>query len=184
MKNIYRGTFILAIALSGCATNNASLTQSASEVPQATAVSTKESAKPSTTLQSQIDAIQKKIASCVSEVNHSDDAKYVNEHILVLTQNNPNAKELNDSSNKITADQAVVLRRFKESTLKCRSISNELPSPALVEVYTNFYAKIDAVYTDLLDKRITIGVANQERAMRIHYARSRWAEIVKTQKGS
>jgi len=78
---------------------------------------------------------------------------------------------------------AVVIKLLKHSTLKCRSISNELPLPALVEVYTNFYTKIDGVYADLLDKRITIGVANQERAMRIQYARSRWAEVMKAQKG-
>ena len=180
MKIIYRGTFILAVALSGCATNKAPTAQTTTEAPQAAS----ESSNKNSTLQSQIDAIQKKIASCVSEVNQSDDAKYVNEHILVLTQNNPEANALNNSSAKITGEQAVVLKRFKESTLKCRSISNELPSPALVEVYTNFYTKIDGVYTDLLDKRITIGVANQERAMRIQYAKGRWAEMMKAQKGS
>jgi len=179
MKNIYRGAFILAIALTGCATNKAPSAQTVSELPQAAS----ESSKKNSALQPQIDAIQKQIASCVSEVNHTDDAKYVNEHILVLTQNNPEAKALNNSSAKITQAQAVVLKRFKESTLKCRSISNELPLPALVEVYTNFYTKIDGVYADLLDKRIAIGVANQERAMRIQYAKSRWAEVMKTQKG-
>jgi hypothetical protein len=68
--------------------------------------------------------------------------------------------------------------------MKCRAIASELPSPALVAVYSNFYVNIDAVYKDLIDKRITIGVANQERAMRIHYAKDRWAQIIKAQKGS
>ena len=180
MKNIYRGAFILAIALSGCATNKAPTAQTTTEAPQVAS----ESSKKNSALQSQVDVIQKKIASCVSEVNKSEDAKYVNEHILVLTQNNPEANALNNSSAKITSEQAVVLKRFKESTLKCRAISKEFASPALVEVYENFYTKIDGVYTDLLDKRITIGVANQERAMRIQYAKSRWAEMMKAQKGS
>ena len=47
----------------------------------------------------------------------------------------------------------------------------------------NFYTNIDAVYKDLLDKRITIGVANQERQMRIQYAKSRFAQILKSETG-
>ena len=167
MKNIYRSAILIAIALTGCAGSKLPSSQPANDVSQA-----------------QIDAVQQKIATCISDVNKTEDAKYVDEHIMVLTPNSPNAKELFNSSDKITNDQAVVLKRFKESTLRCRGIANELPTPALVGIYTNFYEKIDAVYTDLIDKRITIGVANQERAMRIRYARSRWVEILKTQKGT
>ena len=130
-----------------------------------------------------VNEVQKKIASCIAEVNQSDDAKYVDEHILVLTEKSSNAKELFNSSDKIASDQAAVLVRFKESTLKCRDIANELPSPALVGIYTNFYVNIDAVYKDLIDKRITIGVANQERQMRIQYAKSRFAQILKSETG-
>ena len=125
----------------------------------------------------------KKIEACVLELNQTEDAKFVNEHILVLIPNSPNAKGLFNSNEKIAADQVVVLNRFKVSTLKCRAIANELPNSDLVEVYTSFYSKIDAVYADLIDQRITIGVANQERAMRIQYARTRWTEILKTQTG-
>jgi len=35
----------------------------------------------------------------------------------------------------------------------------------------------------LIDKRITIGVANQERQMRIQYAKSRFAQILKSETG-
>jgi hypothetical protein len=166
MRNIYRGIALLGIVLSGCATNVAPITKPGNDVSIV-----------------KVNEVQKKIASCVAEVNQSDDAKYVDEHILVLTEKSPNAKELFNSSDKIASDQAAVLERFKESTLKCRAIANELPSPALVAVYTNFYTNIDAVYKDLIDKRITIGVANQERSMRIQYAKDRWAQILKTEKG-
>ena len=167
MKNIYRGIALLAILLSGCATNVAPINKPNNDVSIA-----------------KVNEVQKKIALCVAEVNQSDDAKYVDEHILVLAEKSPNAKELFNSSDKIASDQAAVLKRFKESTLKCRAIANELPSPALVAVYTNFYVNIDAVYKDLIDKRITIGVANQERSMRIQYAKERWAQILKAEKGS
>lgn len=167
MKNIYRSIALLVILLSGCATNVAPINKSGNDVSIV-----------------KVNEVQKKIASCVAEVNQSEDAKYVNEHILVLTDKSPNAKELFNSSDKIASDQAAVLKRFKESTLKCRAIANELPSPALVAIYTNFYTNIDSVYKDLIDKRITIGVANQERSMRIQYAKERWAQILKAEKGS
>ena len=167
MKNIYRGTLLLAIALTGCAGSKLSSSPSVNKVSQA-----------------QVDEVQKKLASCIAGVNQSDDARYVDDHILVLTEKSTNARELFNSSDKIASDQAAVLTRFKESTLKCRTITSELPSPALVAVYTNFYSNIDAVYKDLLDKRITIGVANQERAMRIQYAKDKWAQAIKAEKGS
>ena len=167
MKNIYRGTLLLAIALTGCAGSKLPSSPSVNKVSQA-----------------QVDEVQKKLASCIAGVNQSDDARYVDDHILVLTEKSTNAKELFNSSDKIASDQAAVLTRFKESTLKCRTITSELPSPALVAVYANFYSNIDAVYKDLLDKRITIGVANQERAMRIQYAKDKWAQAIKAEKGS
>ena len=167
MKNIYRGVLMFAVLLSGCATNTGPIKKPNNDVSIA-----------------KVNEIQKKIASCIAEVNQSEDAKYVDEHILVLTEKSPNAKELFNSSDKIASDQAAVLIRFKESTLKCRDIANELPSPALVGIYTNFYVNIDAVYKDLIDKRITIGVANQERQMRIQYAKSRFAQILKSEMGS
>lgn len=166
MKNIYRGAALVVVLLSGCATNTAPINKPNNDVSIA-----------------KVNEVQKKIASCIAEVNQSDDAKYVDEHILVLTERSPNAKELFNSSDKLASDQAAVLKRFKESTLKCRQIANELPSPALVTVYTNFYDNIDAVYKDLIDKRITIGVANQERQMRIQYAKSRFTQILKSEAG-
>lgn len=165
MKNIYHGVLMFVVLLSGCATNTAPK-KATNDVSIA-----------------KVNEVQKKISSCIAEVNQSDDAKYVDEHILVLTEKSPNAKELFNSSDKIASDQAAVLIRFKESTLKCRAITNELPSPALVAVYSNFYTNIDAVYKDLIDKRITIGVANQERQMRIQYAKGRFAQILKSETG-
>ena len=166
MKNIHHSIALLVILSSGCATNAAPINKPGNDVSIA-----------------KVNEVQKKIASCVAEVNQSDNAKYVDEHILVLTEKSPNAKELFNSSDKITSDQATVLIRFKESTLKCRDIASELPSPALVTVYTNFYTNIDAVYKDLIDRRITIGVANQERQMRIQYAKNRFVQILKSETG-
>ena len=172
MKNSYKIMCLLVIALTGCAG-----TKAPSEGVGAVSISAED-------LQNQVNAVQKKLNECISEVNKSDDAKYINAHVLSLSPNNPNAQDLFNSSDKITPEQAVVLNRFKESTVTCRAITQEFPKPALVDIYANFYTQIDALYADLLAKRTTIGVANQERAMRIQYAKSQWADTMKVLRGN
>ena len=166
MKTIYRITLLVVFALSGCATNTMSAKQSNNEA-----------------LMVEVNKVQKKVADCIIRVNQSDDAKYVDENIFALSEKSPNADALLHSKEKLTAEQAKILNRFRQSTVECRQIHNELPSPELVKVYTNFYENIDAVYRDLIDQRITIGVANQERQMRIRYARNRFAQILKAERG-
>lgn len=135
-------------------------------------------------IQAKVDTVQGKMQACVEGLNQTDDAKYVNSHIMVLMPNNANANKLYNSSEKITDEQIQALEKFRESSLSCRVFVPELPSPALMQVYIEFYSAIDAVYKDLIDKKITIGVANQERAMRIEYARSRWFKILQSEKAS
>ncbi|ABP34003.1 MULTISPECIES: hypothetical protein [Polynucleobacter] len=165
MKYIYRSILLVGFLLVGCSSNKAPTSQSATDVSQ-----------------TQVDSVLKKIQVCLSEVNQTEDAKYVDQKIIALLPNNPNAKTLFNSSDKISSEQAVILTRFQESTLRCQVIAKELPSPDLVAVYSNYYEKIGDVYKDLIGQKITIGVANQERAMRIQYARSRWAQIMKEHK--
>jgi hypothetical protein len=165
MKNTYKVTCLLLIALTGCAGTQTSPSQSVKK-------------NSGDELQRQVNVIQKKLNDCIAKANQSDDAKFVDAHVISLTANNPNAQELFNSSEKINSEQAVILTRFKDSTLACRIISDEFPKPALVSVYADFYKSVDAVYADLLSKRVTIGVANQERAMRIQYAKSQWVEAM------
>ena len=177
MKTRYKIMCMLVVALTGCAATKPSLSGSGTQGNAAVNLTGEE-------LQSQVNTVQKKLNDCIAKVNETDDAKFINAHVLSLAPNNPNAKDLFKSTEKLSPEQAAVLARFKESTTACRSISQEFPNPALVDIYANFYKQIDAVYADLLAKRITIGVANQERAMRIQYARSQWVETMKAQKGS
>ena len=171
MKNTYKVMCLLLVALTGCAGTQTSVSQHASN-------------NSGEQLQKQVNVIQKKLNDCIAKVNQSDDAKFVDAHVISLTANNPNAQELFNSSEKITPEQAIVLSRFKDSTVVCRTISDEFPKPALVAVYSDFYKNIDAVYADLLSKRVTIGVANQERAMRIQYAKSQWVETMQKLRGN
>jgi len=57
MKNIYRGIALLAILLSGCATNVAPTNKPGNNVSI-----------------DKVNEVQKKIASCVAKVNQSEDA--------------------------------------------------------------------------------------------------------------
>ena len=122
--------------------------------------------------------------TCIAHVNAKDDAKDVNDNIIIILPNNPNAKKLLSSSEFITDQQAVELKQFKEETMQCRYIAKEFPRPEMVAVYEYYYNKVDDVYNDLMNKKITIGVANQERQMRLHYANKKWAEIIKKNQGS
>jgi len=44
-------------------------------------------------------------------------------------------------------------------------------------VYEEFFKKIDGLYADLISKKITIGVANQERQLLIQDARMKRLDI-------
>lgn len=165
MKKVFIVLLIGVILSSGCSTNKADYQSGIHKV-----------------LMAKVNEIQHKISDCISRVNSTEDGMYVDKFIIVLGENSPNANNLYNSSEKINDNQADILSRFRESSMSCREISSELPSQAMVETYKNFYLTIDAVYKDLVDKRITIGVANQERAMHIHYARSRWTELLKREK--
>jgi hypothetical protein len=165
MKYLYRSILLVSIALGACSTAKSPDSQSENSVSQA-----------------QIDAVSKKMQGCIAEVNQTEDAKYVDQKIIALTPNNPHAKELFNSSDKLGSEQILYLNRFRESSMKCQQIAKEFPAQDLATVYTNYYEKVNEVYKDLVDQKITIGVANQERAMRIQYARSRWAQIMREHK--
>lgn len=174
MKLIYTSLCCLFLLIAGCANQSPSASVNGS------------SPKPvsGAELQKQVDLVQKKMKACIFRVNQTEEAKYVDLHILAVTSRSPNTAALFNSHEKIGPEQVDALIRFKEATMPCRAIAQDLPNPDLVKVYTDFYLKIDAVYSDLIDQRITIGVANEERAMRIRYARSRWAKVMKHLKGA
>ena len=117
-------------------------------------------------------------------LNAKDDAKDVNANIVIILPNNPNAQKLLNSTELITDQQAIELKQFKEETMQCRGIAKEFPKPEMVAVYEYYYSKIDDVYNDLINKKISIGVANQERQMRLRYTNEKWTEVMKDYQGS
>ena len=165
MKKLFRGICLSTLILAGCASNKAGNSMANHESKDA--------------IQKQVEAVRKKMITCIAEVNAKDDAKDVNANIIIILPNNPNAKKLLSSTEFITDQQAVELKQFKEDTMQCRGIAKEFPRPEMVAVYEYYYSKVDDVYNDLISKKITIGVANQERQMRLHYTINKWADIMK-----
>ncbi|QWC96403.1 hypothetical protein G6733_06710 [Polynucleobacter paneuropaeus] len=169
MKNFFRVVCLSTLVLAGCANNK----------PTSTELTPENKAE----IQEQVKTVQKKMSACIAGVNKTDDTKYVDANIIVISTNNPNANKLFNSADFISDEQAVELKKFKEATMQCRPIAKELPKPELVAVYEYYYSKVDDVYNDLVNKRITIGVANQERQMRLHYTNDKWAQAMKTYQG-
>jgi len=170
MKKLFRGICLSTLMLVGCASNKSSNSMATTESKDA--------------IQIQVETVRKKMIACIAQVNAKDDAKDVNANIIIILPNNPNAKKLLSSTEFITDQQAMELKQFKEETMQCRGIAKEFPKPEMVAVFDYYYSKVDDVYNDLVNKKITIGVANQERQMRLHYTNDKWAEVMKNYQGS
>ncbi len=124
------------------------------------------------------DDIQNEIAQCIQVVNEGKTAKSIDGTIFALDPSNPSSKFLYSSPNKLTTDEAVLLAKFKKETQKCRQISKKIQNPKLRKVYQNYFFKIDRVYDDLIYKKITIGVANQERSLLIDQFKTQFLDIL------
>jgi hypothetical protein len=164
MKNIFKLSLIGIALLSGCAT-----TTTSSSPVQASRESTPAPMTLTTPVQLGVNA--KQLNDCIVRTNQSADALLVDSQIIVVTRNNPHSKALFNSADKLTDQQAIALTRYLAEANTCRPIATQGLSPELVSIYQEFFKKIDGVYADLIAKKITIGVANQERHLLIQDAR-------------
>ena len=168
MKNIFKISLIGIAFLSGCATNFA--TNNPVQVAKAPAPMT--AIAPVHT-----GAVAKRLNDCIVNSNQSADALLVDSQIIVVTRNNPHAQALFNSADKLTDQQAKALANYLLEANSCRPIALEELSPEMISVYQEFFKKIDGVYADLISKKITIGVANQERQLLIQDARMKRLDI-------
>lgn len=175
MKKLLTICSIALTFLAGCASNEGPSVQS-----NVAASQSKSSVAPSKRTPAQIprDDIQNEIAQCVQAVNEGKTAQAVNGSIFALNPADPSSKFLYSSPNKLTADEAVLLAKFKRETQKCRQIAKKVQNPALRKVYQNYFTKIDRVYDDLIYKKITIGVANQERSLLMNQFKSQFLDVL------
>jgi surface antigen len=133
--------------------------------------------------QANIDEVLNQIAGCVNSLNNGPSAKLVDGQILALDQSNPNAKALFSSNEKLTDEQVIALAVFKKDAQRCRQITNQLTNIKLRKTFQNLFAKLDRVYEDLIYKKISIGVANQERVLLVDDFRLQWRSEINQQQG-
>lgn len=170
------GLAIIAL-ISACSSTQPS---SLNEGGRKDAISSSES-KKSNVDRDNINLVIRELQVCINEVNNGPVGKAVDGQILALNYDNPNAKALFNSDEKLSDDQVKAMQPFKIATQKCRQISNQITNPGLKKLYQQNFAKLDRVYEDLMFKRVTIGIANQERALLISDFRSQWVSALKNQ---
>ena len=161
MKNIFKLSLLGIALLSGCATNVApsNPVQIAKAPPPMNSMAPDHSG-----------SVAKRLNDCIVHSNQSADALLVDSQIIAVTRNNPHAKSLFSSPDKLTDQQAQALTNYLSEANACRPIALEGVSPEMTTVYQDFFRRIDAVYADLIARKITIGVANQERQLLIQDA--------------
>lgn len=162
MKNIFKLSLIGIVFLGGCAAN----------VAPNNPVQVAKVQSPTTAMSPvHTGAIARQLNDCIVRTNQSADALVVDSQIIVVTRDNPHAKALFSSPEKLTDQQAKALTNYLAEANTCRPIATEGVSPEMIEIYQDFFKRLDNVYTDLISKKITIGVANQERQLLIQDAR-------------
>lgn len=162
MKKLLLISSIALGFLAGCASNDNISTQS-----NVATMQSKPSIAPSKSASAPKpkNDIQNEIAQCIQAVNEGKTAQAIDGTIFALDPSNPSSKFLYSSPSKLSTDETVLLAKFKRETQKCRQIAMKIQNPSLRKVYQSYFAKIDRVYDDLIYKKITIGVANQERSL-------------------
>ena len=170
MKNIFKLGLLGIVVLSGCATNvapNNSVQVAKTPSPMTAPAPIPVHSGP----------VAKRLNDCIVKSNQGADALLVDSQIIAVTRNNPHAKALYSSSEKLTDQQAKALANYLVEANACRPIALEGLSSEMTTVYEEFFKKIDGLYADLISKKITIGVANQERQLLIQDARMKRLDI-------
>jgi len=161
MKNIFKFGLLGLVLLSGCASN----------LSPNNPVQVAKSPSPMTApAPDHSGVVAKRLNDCIIRSNQSADALLVDSQIIAVTRNNPHSKALFSSPDKLTDQQARALTSYLAEANSCRPIALEGLTPDKKLIYEDFFKKIDAVYADLINKKITIGVANQERQLLIQDA--------------
>jgi surface antigen len=180
MKKRYLTGLFLLLSIAGCTSTQ----PLASSKPIVSATLSPQAKPPKQDPnQANIDDVLNRIKNCVNSLNNGSSAKLVDGQILALDQSNPNAKSLFASNEKLTDEQVSALVAFKKDSQTCRQIGNQLTNVKLRKTYQNLFARLDRVYEDLIYKKITIGVANQERVLLVDDFRMQWRDEIKQQQG-
>ena len=129
MKNILKLSLMGIAFLSGCATNTA---------PNNPVQVTKAPAPMTAIAPIQSGAVARRLNDCIVQTNQSADALLVDSQIIMVTRNNPHAKALFSSADKLTDQQIIALRNYLAEANTCRPVAIEGLSPELTLIYQEF----------------------------------------------
>ena len=120
--------------------------------------------------------VQQQILQCSHKADLIDQ-QIVDREIIFLRFNNENMNRLLQSKAVLNNGQVKVLNTFRLAVNRCRSLSSQFPLPSMVEIYQKYYQQVDQIYDDLLEKKITIGEANQKKIKLLEEAFIKWHAI-------
>lgn len=120
--------------------------------------------------------VQQQILQCSHKADLIDQ-QIVDREIIFLRFNNENMNRLLQSKAVLNDGQVKVLNTFRLAINRCRSLSSQFPLPSMVEIYQKYYQQVDQIYDDLLEKKITIGEANQKKMKLLEEAFIKWHAI-------
>jgi len=120
--------------------------------------------------------VQQQILQCSHKADLIDQ-QIVDREIIFLRFNNENMNRLLQSKAILNDGQIKVLNTFRLAINRCRSLSSQFPLPSMVEIYQKYYQQVDQIYDDLLEKKITIGEANQKKMKLLEETFTKWHAI-------
>ena len=120
--------------------------------------------------------VQQQILQCSHKADLIDQ-QIVDREIIFLRFNNENMNRLLQSKAVLNDGQVKVLNTFRSVVNRCRSLSSQFPLLSMVEIYQKYYQQVDQIYDDLLEKKITIGEANQKKMKLLEEAFIKWHAI-------
>ena len=120
--------------------------------------------------------VQQQILQCSNKADLIDQ-QIVDREIIFLRFNNENMNRLLQSKAVLNDGQVKVLNTFRLAVNRCRNLSSQFPLPSMVEIYQKYYQQVDQIYDDLLEKKITIGEANQKKMKLLEETFIKWHAI-------
>lgn len=120
--------------------------------------------------------VQQQILQCSQKADLIDQ-QIIDREIIFLRFNNENMNRLLQSKAVLNDGQVKVLNTFRSTVNRCRSLSSQFPLPSMVEIYQKYYQQVDQIYDDLLEKKITIGEANQKKMKLLEETFIKWHAI-------
>jgi len=104
-------------------------------------------------------------AQCLQQLANTSVGKQVLTEILYTTDNIQKQQELSAIDSKLTAQQKEVLKEYIAKNLDCRSIAFErLSAESVISARRKYYERMDEIFEQLLNDKITIGQANKAKS--------------------